>query len=591
MGTDTDIIAGGEPTGAEPAGGTATGGVLDALADEMLEAILDALPQVATLLGFTGPRDRLLPDYRFEAEQAVQQRFADIAARAAAFDPAQLSPADRATRAVILQQAEDVATRTESRLVEFTICDTFSSAAGDLLFSLPMITLGSAEQAEAYLDRLAAVPAALDTLAQRHRAAVADGLLPVRDLVEAAAAHVDRYLANEVDPLTRPTPGPDSGVDVDSYAERRARILAESVRPAFAAYRDVLLTEIAPHSRDIDHPGLCHLPGGTEIYNRLIALHTTTDRNADELHQTGLDVIEKLAGEYREIAGRAFGLTELPEIFERLRTDPALRWRDGDELLDAARAAITRAEAVAPDWFGVLPEQRCEVQAVPADEAPGAAGAYYLPAALDGSRPGIYFANTSDAQDRDKAPCESIAFHEAVPGHHFQISVAQGLTGLPMLRRLVPFTAYGEGWGLYAERLAVEMGLYSDDIALLGMLSADSLRAARLVVDTGMHAKGWSREQAVRYMQEHTPVMQVEIESEIDRYIADPGQALAYMVGRLEILRIRADAQQRLGADFDIRAFHDTVLSGGSLPLSTLEENVTGWADTVAAQSGARPTS
>jgi uncharacterized protein (DUF885 family) len=260
-----------------------------------------------------------------------------------------------------------------------------------------------------------------------------------------------------------------------------------------------------------------------------------------------------------------------------LRTDPALRWRDGDELLEAARAAVARADAAAPAWFGRLPSQGCEVRAVPDDEAPGAAGAYYTQPAMDGSRPGIYFANTYEATERDRTQCESTAFHEAIPGHHFQTTIAMELADLPMLRRLAPFTAYGEGWGLYCERLAHEMGLYSDDIALLGMLSTDSLRAARLVVDTGMHAKGWSREQAVRYMMEQTPVMPLEIESEIDRYIATPGQALAYMIGRLEIQRIRAEAERALGSAFDIRGFHDTVLGSGALPLSVLAEVVDAW--------------
>jgi uncharacterized protein (DUF885 family) len=313
------------------------------------------------------------------------------------------------------------------------------------------------------------------------------------------------------------------------------------------------------------------------MYAQLIAMHTTTRRSADELHQTGLDMIARLADEYREIGARVFGTSALPEIFERLRTDHALRWRDGDELLDAARAAIRRAETAAPQWFGRLPSQNCEVRPVPADEAPGAASAYYVQPSMDGTRPGIYFANTYEAEERDRHVCESTAFHEAVPGHHFQLTIAQELTDLPMLRRLAPFTAYSEGWGLYAERLAVEMGLYSDDIALLGMLSADSMRAARLVVDTGLHAKGWSRAQAVQYMLDQTPMMPVEIESETDRYIADPGQALAYMVGRLEIQRIRADAEAALGRDFDIRGFHDAVLGSGALPLSVLAEVVERW--------------
>jgi uncharacterized protein (DUF885 family) len=264
-----------------------------------------------------------------------------------------------------------------------------------------------------------------------------------------------------------------------------------------------------------------------------------------------------------------------------MRTDPALHWRDGDELLTAARTAIARAQQAAPRWFGRLPAHECRVEPVPAHEAEGAAAAYYMPAALDGSRPGVYFANTLGADERPRYAAEATAFHEAVPGHHFQITIAQQLTGLPMLRRLADVTAYSEGWGLYCERLAERMGLYSGDVDRLGMLALDSMRACRLVVDTGLHALGWSRQRAVDYMTGNSPMAAREIESEVDRYIAAPGQALAYMVGRLEIERIRDETLARLGDRFDIRAFHDRVLDGGALPLAVLDEYVSRWAAAV----------
>jgi len=200
-----------------------------------------------------------------------------------------------------------------------------------------------------------------------------------------------------------------------------------------------------------------------------------------------------------------------------------------------------------------------------------------MPPAVDGSRPGIYFANTFRADERYRYMAEVVAFHEAVPDHHFQLSLAQELTGLPMLSRLIPFNAYGEGWGLYCERLADEMGLYTDDVSRLGMVSEDAMRAARLVVDTGVHAKGWSRDRMVDYMHTNTATAPVEIDSEADRYICAPGQALSYMVGRLEIQRIRAESEQALGSRFDIRGFHDTVLSSGALPLGVLDEVVRAW--------------
>ncbi len=548
------------------------------LADELVDVLLDYYPLMSTLIGIPGPRDAKLTDYSKTYEDALAQRINDLGSRADAIVPDELSDTDRITRLVILDGVEEMQTRLRSRLVEFTIVDNFSAAAIEMLIMMSMINVANSEQADAYLQRLREVPRALEQLAARHRDGVASGLVPVRHLVEEAAGYIDRYLAGDADPLKKPTLAGNA-----EWADRRDAVIQDLVRPAYAKYRDVLTSEIAMHGRDTERPGLSWLPGGSDVYAGLIKLHTTVDRTADELHQMGLDVIAGLTAEYREIGGRVFGVGTEQEVFDRLRNDHSLRWTSADELIAAAKAAIDRAQAQAPKWFGRLPSQDCEVRPVPDDEAPGAAGAYYVPPALDGSRPGIYFANTYEVTERDRHQCEATAFHEAVPGHHFQLTIAQELEDLPLLRRLQAPNAYAEGWGLYTERLAREMGLYSDDVALLGMLSMDSLRAARLVVDTGLHAKGWSKQQAIQYMLDHTPVMPVEIESEVDRYIADPGQALAYMVGRLEIQRIRRDAEEALGGRFDIRAFHDTVLGHGGLSLGVLDGVVKDWVERVRA--------
>jgi uncharacterized protein (DUF885 family) len=306
-------------------------------------------------------------------------------------------------------------------------------------------------------------------------------------------------------------------------------------------------------------------------------MHTTPAHTPEEVHRTGLEAVARLAEEYAELGGRALGSTDPVEVMRRLRDEPGLRCSSAGEMLDEARRAVARAEEAAPRWFGQVPQERCRVEAVPAAEAARAPGAYYEAAALDGSRPGTYRQNTADPAGQPRCTLQATAFHEAVPGHHFQISLAQGMADAPLLRRLFEFTGYVEGWALYCERLAEEMGLYTDDLARLGMLTVDSMRAARLVVDTGMHALGWSRGQAVGYLRANTPMQLSLIEVEIDRYIADPGQALAYLVGRLEIQRVRAAAEQRLGARFDIRTFHDVVLGAGSLPLPTLADRVEDW--------------
>jgi uncharacterized protein (DUF885 family) len=552
----------------------------DRLADELTDAIFDATPVSATVLGIRDRDDRL-PDLSEAGEDAYRTRLQDILARADRLEADSLPQDGRVTLAVTRTQAEFELDYLAARTVEYTVVDSFLAPVVSVLTSLAMIGITEPAHADGYLARLAGLPGLMETVADRHRAGIAAGRLPVRRLAEAAVAHLDRYVANPAaDPLRRHRPpGDDNG-----FATERDRLLDDLVYPAMTRYRDILQDEVVPAGRPDDRPGLCWLPDGDGIYARLVRGYTTTEHTPEELHQIGLDLIAGLRDEYAEIGARALGTSDQTDIFLRLRTDPALRWRDGEQLMAAARATIARAEQAAPQWFGKLPSQQCIVEAVPEAQAPGSAAAYYGPPALDGSRPGTYYANTYQAAERGRATYEAVAFHEAVPGHHFQIALAQELTGLPLLRRLIPFIAYAEGWGLYAERLADEMGLYSDDLARLGMLSMDSMRAARLVVDTGLHAKGWSRQQVLDYLRANTANPLPEVESETDRYIATPGQALAYMVGRLEIQRLRAEAQRRLGDRFDIRGFHDTVLGSGSLPLTVLAELVDAWA---AAEAGA----
>ncbi|MPY83253.1 MAG: DUF885 family protein [Actinophytocola sp.] len=544
------------------------------LADQLLEVQFAANPLLPALLGVDSTRPGL-GDISEADERRTAEATEEVLARARKIEPEGLSEQDAVTRDVVIALGSSHLDEVALKLPEFTITDLFVAPAAGLLTALPMLPVADAASAESYLGRLRDIPDYLDAALERHRAGVASDRVGVAHLVEAAVAHLDRHLAApESDPLLRPQAPAElaNGFDAD-----RERILREQVRPAFARYREGLAHDIAPPGRAPDRPGLCWLPDGAAAYARLARVHTTTDRDPDELHRTGLDLIGRLAEEYAEIGSRAFGTSAPDEIFERLRGDAQLRWSSADELLGTAGATIERAEAEAPRWFGTIPSQPWTVEPVPAAAAPGAPAAYYLLPSTDGSRPGTYFANTYEATERFRHTAEVTAFHEAIPGHHFQISLAQGLTEVPQLRRVSQFTAYTEGWGLYTERLAHEMGLYSDDVALLGMLSMDSMRAGRLVVDTGLHAKGWSRQQAVDYLRRNTPMAYVEIESEVDRYIAYPGQALSYMVGRLEIQRLRDDGERRLGSAFDIKGFHDVVLGSGAVPLAVLEKLISNW--------------
>jgi uncharacterized protein (DUF885 family) len=549
------------------------GAAVAALADDLLEIRFDADPVYASLMGFRD-RDERLGDHTRAGEGRLHDRVRDVVARAELVDPSALVGEDRVTRAVVLQQARAMLAQLEVGAIEYTVHPFVAEVPG-LLAALPRIGIAEPAHAEGYLARLAGLPRALAAIADRHREGIAAGRLAIGRLTEATIAHLDRYLADsEGDPLRWPAPPPDSTVDEPAFRSARDELVDTAVRPAVARYRDMLAAEVLPHARPPERAGLCWLPGGDQLHARLASMHTTTDRTPEQLHRTGIELVAALTAECAEIGGKLFGTRDPAGIFARLREDPALRFSDGEQMLTEAAAAVERAEAAAPGWFGRLPRQPCTVEAVPPHEETGAPMAYYLPPALDGSRCGVYLVNTHQPTDRPRYLAEDVAFHEAIPGHHLQMALAQELTDLPLLRRLASIVAFEEGWGLYAERLADQMGLYSDPLSRLGMLTADSLRAARLVVDTGLHSLGWTRQRAVDYLHDHTTLPAAEIDSQVDLYLAAPGQALAYMVGRLEIERIRAAAERRLGDRFDIRTFHDTVLGYGSLPLAVLDQVV-----------------
>ncbi|MFG1921553.1 DUF885 domain-containing protein [Cryptosporangium sp. NPDC048952] len=543
------------------------------LADELLELVCQSDPLGASLLGLPGYDDGL-SDMTAAAEDRYGALFGDLAERAAALEVT--TETDRQTRDFVAHVARTTHEVADLRTIEWTITDFFVAPAATLIDLLPRVPLVTPEKAAGFLARLGQFPTYFTAVADRHREGLASGRVPVASLVQAAIDHLDRVLADE-DLSGLRIPGGPGVADPEAFAAERDRLLAEAVVPSLTTYRNVLRDEMLPAGRPDDRVGLTYLPGGEQIYATLARKHTSTNRTPEELHQVGLQIISALEAEYAEIGSRVFDTSDQTEIFRRLRTDPALRYSDSEEMLAQARAAVERAWEAAPRWFGRLPSTECVVEPVPAAAAPGAPPAYYLPGAIDGSRKGTYFLNTYAPTERNRHMAEVVAFHEAVPGHHFQISLAQELTELPLARRLLNDTAYAEGWGLYCERLADEMGLYADDVARLGVLATDSWRAGRLVVDTGIHAMGWSRQQALDWMLTHTPVAEKECATEIDRYIAYPGQALSYMVGRLEIQSLRARATKELGESFELAAFHDLVLAGGSLPLAVLGEVVDRW--------------
>ncbi len=560
---------------------------LSELADRFWEATLQVYPTMATLHGDHRFDDRI-EDLSADGEARQREVWAGFVAEAEAIDAGALDAGDRVTHGLLQKGLGDAIAAIDLRLAELR-ADQMTGAHSELLMVAPQIAAPTPESARALARRHRQIGTFLDQAADRLRAGLAAGRSPARINVERSVNQVEKYLASpiESDPfVTLAGPAQTTGAAWDeepAWRDELATICREVIRPAFERYRAVLADELLPAARPEDRVGLSWLPDGAELYGFFVRRHTTVDDLGPEaIHQIGLDEIDRLAAEYAEVGGRLFGITEPAEIFDRLRTDESLRYTTGDEIMGDARRYLAAAGAAMEKWFGRLPQSPCEIAEVPAQVADDVPAAYYFPPAEDGSRPGTYFVNTGHPEAKNRYETASVAFHEAIPGHHLQLAIATELPELPKFQRLsFGNTAYVEGWGLYAERLADEMGLYADDLERIGMLAADSWRSCRLVVDTGLHALGWSRRQAIDFMVANAPVGVAEIEVEVDRYIGMPGQALAYKVGQREILRLRADARSRLADRFDIRTFHDVVLGQAAVSLPVLRRLVDDWVSRV----------
>ena len=507
-------------------------------------------------------------DVSREAEDASIARMRDLADRVEAVHEAGLDDDERVTRSVLLVEARTRADLLEQRLTEHA-ADPLFGPQEELPIIAGMLGIPDADVAAAIDDKLRGIGRSLHQLAQRQREGVASGRVAPAFAVTDTIAQIEGWLSRPAadDPLVAALSVPE-GADEAQWRERWAAIVESDVKPGLAAYRDVLREECLPVGRPDELVGLGALPDGEASYAAALRFFTTTDKSAEQIHQIGLDQIAALADEYRAMGPAVLGTDDLEQIFTAMRTDPALHFTEGQQLVEASEVAMARAWEVMPEWFGVLPQAPCTVTGTTSG-----AKAFYFPPAADGTRGGSFFINVGDPESWGTFELEAMAFHEGIPGHHLQLAIAAELPdSVPEIRRFSENAAYAEGWGLYTERLADEMGLYSSEVDRLGMLAADSMRACRLVVDTGIHALGWSRKQAVDYMVENSPLTESMCQPEIDRYIVTPGQACSYMIGRLEIQRMRREAEARGG--FDIKAFHDAVLDSGALPLAVLDDVV-----------------
>ena len=553
-----------------------------ALADEVMQTALARSPELATYLGLPGMRHEGLSDNSLATLARYQAEDDAFAARVLAIDPEPLvGRPEYVTLGFLREAAQNTA--------QGRVCRNELWAGVNQMFgwqvSLPRLAavqpVGTDDLRAQALTRWRGLPRVIDTEIVNLREGMRLGYTAPRVNVQRVIQQMEELVA--MPPAQSPFAAPMQRDSTPAFRQEFEQVMANDLYPAIRRYRDFLVNEYLPASRE--STGIVGNPGGEECYRAAVRGFTTLDVPAREIHEIGLREMDKIQNEMRTIAQRSFNTTDVPGLLERFRTEPQYLFRTREEIVAYAQAAIDRGKAAMPRWFGRLPQSDVVIEPYQEFEEKSAPGASYETPSEDGTRPGKYRINTYKPEEQTKVGIESTAFHESIPGHHLQLAIAQERRDAHIVTRFMGNSGYSEGWGLYSERLADEMGLFSGDLDRMGLLSNEALRAARMVVDPGLHVLGWSREQAIEYMLAHTAENRQAVENEVDRYIGWPGQATAYMLGNLEIRRLREMAQRELGDRFDIRAFHDRVLENGSVPLPFLREVVERW---IAAEKAGR---
>jgi uncharacterized protein (DUF885 family) len=565
------------PTPATPAATAPADQEVTAVANELMTAMIEDAPEIATFLGLPFPVHHLIMDHSVARQAERQAREDAWLARLAAVDAAAVeAPQTRVLLGLLRHQLEAGAATRVCRQELWGVSQLFGWQV-----QYPQLAqvqpVGDASQREAALARFSELPRYIDTEIANLREGLRLGYTAPRVNVERVLEQVDNMLATSPDgsPFAVLAARADDAADDAVFGAAVEAVVAERINPALRRYRTFLADEYLPRARTA--VGVSALPGGEACYAALVRTATTLPMSPREVHETGLREMAGIHGEMREIGRRLFGLDDVPAILDRFRTDPELLFDTREEILAKAQAAYERARDEMPQWFGIQPRADVVIRPYPAFQEASAPLGQYMPPAEDGSRPGTYLINLYQPENQPRGIVEGVAFHETIPGHHLQLAIAQELQGVHPLQRYMGTGAFSEGWGLYTERLADEMGLYSSDLDRLGMLSLQAFRAGRLVVDAGIHALGWDRQRAIDYMQANTAESAQTIASEVDRYIITPGQATSYMIGTLEIRALRDMAEARLGDRFDIREFHDRVLEDGGVTLPMLRAKIERW--------------
>jgi len=544
----------------------------NALFDEYYETELRNRPEMATAFGDYRYNDQL-NDYSLEAIAKRHQIDQDFLARVEAIPTAGFSDQDQLSHDLLVRVLQQRIADYNLKEYEMPITQQYGihSSLADLPLSVPF---DSVKHYEDYIARLHQIPRAFSRVAEVLRAGVKDKLMPVRFLSEKIPGQCEGIV--KANPFLQPT----KKYPTDISANDRVRLTREiteaintDVLPAYKKFANFIRTEYAPQGRTT--LSITSLADGQKRYENDIYGRTTTHMSAEEIHQLGLREIDRIEAEMTVIAKKE-GFADLASFRASLKTNPKYIPTSSEQILDDYRHYISQMQAKLPDLFTLLPKSPVTVEAIP-DFNKGAA-THYVTGTPDGKRPGRVVVATSDFAQRSLVGDEAIAYHEGVPGHHMQLSVQQQLEGLPRFRlHGLGFNAYTEGWALYAEQLGKEAGFYQDPVSDYGRLSSELFRAVRLVVDTGIHAKGWSRDQVVEFFRKAGAVDEPTIQSETDRYISWPAQALSYKLGQLKFRELRDRAQKELGPKFDLRKFHDEMLDGGTLPLDLLDERTNKW--------------
>ena len=550
----------------------ATAARVTALADAYVEAYFDAFPVHAVSYGAPDRHPDQLVDHSLEALARWQAQEDAMLADLKTLDLAAIEGRPEANTYKFLQNQLESAIRFRTCRTElWNVSPTWTGWQGDLPLVAGQVPVETAEDRAHALSRFGHLPEYLDT----EIANLTEGL---RLGYSAPAGNV-RVVIEQMDAMLSAPVGDSpfvqmAGDDAPEFRARLEALVTDSIRPAIASYREFLATTYLPQARTA--VGVDANPGGVDCYLAAVRHHATVEMTPEEIHAVGLEQMEVIQAEMRAIGERSFGVSDPDELLKLVKTDPKYRFTSREELVAYAESAVERSRLAMPRAFGRIPQAPVVVEPYPPFLEKSAPGGQAIPPSADG-KPGKYLINAYKATEQSRAGLESTAFHEAYPGHHMQAALALEIEGLHPISQYFFLSGFGEGWALYSERLSDELGLFSSDVDRLGLLSNEALRAARLVVDSGLHGLGWSRQRAIDYLLGHTTETTARATAEIDRYIAVPGQATAYMIGNLEIRRLRENAEERLGERFDLRAFHDLVLEDGTVPLWVLAEKVERW--------------